>query len=1339
MISLSLRKISFAFLYILLIGLGSSNASWAQCPPSGAVGITTCCANHWSDAPCGVPINKPYLRAFNPPTISIIPDSGNPNNVTIGVNNGSFSCETNGACSGAYCGSGPKYIKTPFYYPSTSTITPAITRNYPISAYIGGNPNYIDLTKLPANQCTIVATWSGGCGMGSHSDTYAMGPCVLPTQPKPTPKPKLNECKAGLSPSETTCQPGLPDPVDPYSGDYYYAEEDLAVPGIIPLRVVRSYTSSLSAFTGPFGVGTYLAGYNYAINVPLNPDGTVNTSPSQTVLLDEGNGITVAFSNGSGGGLVFTNNDVLGTTGDTLTLSVNGSNVLISAVYQTTEKNQFYFDGNGRLTQTQDDSGNTVTFTRDAQGKLLTATSLGRSLTFTYNSANLIQDVTDHTGRKVLYNYDSSNRLYNVIDPEELVMSYTWDGQNRVQSVMDKRNNASVLNTYQANGMVNQQTLFVGNTSAAGVNYRLEATAPLTRRLIDPNGNTRQYTYNSQGLLIEERDGLNHVTTITYSPSLFNGSASNRYIERTDALNHTTRTDLNTRNLPTTITDADGKTTTITYDSVWLSKPHTITDALNHTTTFTYDTSGNLIEIEDPDTNLTTMTYNSRGQVLTVTNALNKVTSYGYNSAGDLTSMTNPLNHVTGFGYNSLGLMTSVTDPKNQTTTLDYDLNNQVTDITNPLSQATELTYDGNGNITAVKNARNNTTSYLYDRKNRLLRVTQPGNLQTNYIYDDADRLTRITDAKSQQRNFSYDAANRLTQEEVKAGSTVQALYTYTYDDTNRLITIGDGTNAWSLSYDVVDRLTQLVSPQGTVGYTYDAVGRRMQMTATGQSAVTYGYDVLDRLTSLTQGTQTYGYGYDDIGRRTSLTRPNGVTTSYAYDDANRLTQLRHLKTGVLDEQHDYTFDNNGNILTTLRDGSQRTYTYDALDRVTRMVKSPVPGEPLPKQIDWTYDANGNITQRQETDDSNVVTTYGFTYNTRDWLTQRTVNGGSAATLTYDNNGNLTGDVGRSLTWNAQNQLTGVTVGGVTTSFTYDPLGRRTGLTQGITSKTYLYDDLDMLGDGSNTYLHGAGIDEPLQVNTDSSLFNYLSDHLGSVTKLSDNTGSSVAQYFYGPYGKQLSSSTPLAGNPFTYTGREDDSTGLLHYRARYYDPNLEVFISQDPLGDAQRYVDGNPVLLTDPLGLDALSDTNDFIAGYADLATGGLTSSLRGNNETYLGRIVNPSSSAYLYGQGLGVAELIYAPQIGAVSYGAGRVCLIGKSLPTSSGAIAFKNNHYAPRLIRNGINVPKAEAYVIKQIRKGNLTGRFKQDKSLIEYRGHIKPDGTINIGTIFRVNSK
>ena len=64
------------------------------------------------------------------------------------------------------------------------------------------------------------------------------------------------------------------------------------------------------------------------------------------------------------------------------------------------------------------------------------------------------------------------------------------------------------------------------------------------------------------------------------------------------------------------------------------------------------------------------------------------------------------------------------------------------------------------------------------------------------------------------------------------------------------------------------------------------------------------------------------------------------------------------------------------------------------------------------------------------------------------------------------------------------------------------------------------------------------------------------------------------------------------SGNAFRYTGREDDATGLYYYRARYYHPGLQRFISEDPLdfsgGDANlfNYVRNIPTQLRDPLGL---------------------------------------------------------------------------------------------------------------------------------------------------------
>jgi RHS repeat-associated protein len=100
----------------------------------------------------------------------------------------------------------------------------------------------------------------------------------------------------------------------------------------------------------------------------------------------------------------------------------------------------------------------------------------------------------------------------------------------------------------------------------------------------------------------------------------------------------------------------------------------------------------------------------------------------------------------------------------------------------------------------------------------------------------------------------------------------------------------------------------------------------------------------------------------------------------------------------------------------------------------------------------------------------------------------------------------------------------------------------------------------------------------------------YHADGLGSITSLTDTTGSVAASYVYDSFGN-LTASTGTVTNPFQYTGREFDSeTGLYYYRARYYDPVGGRFLSEDPIQfvggvDFYHYALNNPGRLVDPFG----------------------------------------------------------------------------------------------------------------------------------------------------------
>ncbi|MET4921703.1 RHS repeat-associated core domain-containing protein [Streptomyces sp. PSRA5] len=93
----------------------------------------------------------------------------------------------------------------------------------------------------------------------------------------------------------------------------------------------------------------------------------------------------------------------------------------------------------------------------------------------------------------------------------------------------------------------------------------------------------------------------------------------------------------------------------------------------------------------------------------------------------------------------------------------------------------------------------------------------------------------------------------------------------------------------------------------------------------------------------------------------------------------------------------------------------------------------------------------------------------------------------------------------------------------------------------------------------------------------------------GQLSGVTPTGGGSAGLFTYDPYGKPTSSGA-ASTNPYTFTGREFDGTGLLYYRNRYYDPESGRFISQDPTGYAggtnlyQRAL-SSPTTYTDPTG----------------------------------------------------------------------------------------------------------------------------------------------------------
>jgi RHS repeat-associated protein len=153
--------------------------------------------------------------------------------------------------------------------------------------------------------------------------------------------------------------------------------------------------------------------------------------------------------------------------------------------------------------------------------------------------------------------------------------------------------------------------------------------------------------------------------------------------------------------------------------------------------------------------------------------------------------------------------------------------------------------------------------------------------------------------------------------------------------------------------------------------------------------------------------------------------------------------------------------------------------------------------------------------------------------------------------------------------------------------------------------KTLVYDGANVAqeqaGGLATANLLNGGLDEVFARSDSFGARGLLRGGAGSTVALTDAAGAVSTEYTYDPFGETARSGAASA-HAGQYTGRENDRTGLYYYRARYYSPKLQRFISEDPLGfgggdvNLYAYVGNDPVRFSDPLGLRPLEDDSSSI-----------------------------------------------------------------------------------------------------------------------------------------------
>ena len=472
----------------------------------------------------------------------------------------------------------------------------------------------------------------------------------------------------------------------------------------------------------------------------------------------------------------------------------------------------------------------------------------------------------------------------------------------------------------------------------------------------------------------------------------------------------------------------------------------------------------------------------------------------------------------------------------------------------------------------SLTDAMHNTTYYSYDALNRLVNITNPDHSTVVYSYDKAgNRISKVDSATTSY--YTYDARNRLSNETDIINGTAYTVR-YSYDRASNILSIlyPDNFNL-TYSYDVLERVSH-VGAYATFTYTKD--GQIATIAYANGVNTTYTYNSRDMPTQIlsVNGSTTLmdlNYKYDAVGNVISLNSQN-----YTYDALNRLTN----STGP-GPATSYTYDGAGNMIKSEQGSTVTTYTYDSYNRLLTA-----------GNVNFTYNANGDLIKI-----ANGSNTFQYNYDYANRLTSAIKNGVAVVNNTFDSDGKLVME----------------TIGSSSTAFVYEGA-----------QVIYQYNTTTA---ASTDRIYANGLQ--IATHAGSTMTYFLSDALGSIRYATTSLSAISFSTDYQPYGLTFGATGSLEQFLFNDKLLEEDAGGIYLYGARFYDPAIERFMTEDTstgsLEDPQSqnryiYARDNPLTITDINGhgwfksfTHALSNAVGPVIGVNTIASAvsGLTSTI--------------------------------------------------------------------------------------------------------------------------------
>ncbi|MER6025359.1 putative T7SS-secreted protein [Streptomyces sp. NPDC001851] len=552
------------------------------------------------------------------------------------------------------------------------------------------------------------------------------------------------------------------------------------------------------------------------------------------------------------------------------------------------------YDERGNRTSLTDPAGRTTRFAYNEAGHLTSVTDpLGNTTTVVCDRAGLPIEVTDPLGARTRYERDALGRPLAVTDPTGATTRLEWSTEGHLTRRTTPDGTTETW-TYDGEGNCTRHTdplggvsrfeythfdLLAARTGPDGVRYEFTHDTELRlTRVTNPQGLTWTYEYDPAGRLVTEKDFDDRTLTYTYDPA-------GRLATRRNALGHVTSFERNELG-QVLRKDAAGQVTTYAYDFTdqlaQATGPDGTTLSLlrdrhgrlhsetvnGRTLTYTYDTLGRRTGRTTPTGAKTTWSYDAAGRRTGMV-ASGRSIDFTYDEAGrELTrriAETITLEHT----FDPLGRLTtqSVTGAQGRTVqhrTYTYRADGNVIGIDDQLSGIRRFDLDATGRVTAV-HATNWTERYAYDEAGNQTQASwpsdHPGTEATGTREYTGTRIIRAGNVR-----YEHDALGRITLRQKSR--------------------LSRKPDTWRYEWDAEDRLTSVVTPDGTRWrYTYDPLGRRTAKLRLAED----GETVLERVDFTWDGTTLCEQ------TTTSPDLPHPVTLTWDHQGLRPLAQTERI------------------------------------------------------------------------------------------------------------------------------------------------------------------------------------------------------------------------------------------------------------------------------------------------------------------------------------------------------------------------------------------------------------------------------------------------------------